>query len=180
MWFGQTVSPFWISVPSSVRWWRERDKKREEERETTDRWYEDEHRFIKTWASCHGPWAGLPVLRPLSGFYTWRGVSVDPTLCLPRLLLPLPSPKHLLCVCISIPALPAGSSAPFFWILYVCVIIWTLFFSFWLNKDRCADRWPLHLSQRLAERTPVERANCSPYEKVLPGVGVELLWTVHS
>ena len=42
------------------------------------------------------------------------------------------------------------------------------------------NRWPLHLSQRLSERTSVERTKCSPYEKALSEMGMELLLNVHS
>ena len=54
--------------------------------------------------------------------------------------------KSVLYVCISIPALQIGSSVPLFYILYICVNIWNLFFSFWLTSLYLTGSGFIHLT----------------------------------
>ena len=90
-------------------------------------------------------WAELPVLRrsfPLAGCFTHG--SVFTSLPCSQSIPPSPSPsgvhKSVLCVCVSVPALPIGPSVPFFWIPYICINIWYLFFSFWLTSLCMTDK----------------------------------------
>ena len=60
--------------------------------------------------------------------------------------LPPLCPKSVLYVCISIPALQIGSSVPLFYILYICVNIRNLFFSFWLTSLCVTGSGFIHLT----------------------------------
>ena len=78
--------------------------------------------------------ADLPVLCCcFSLFYIQQCIYVGATLTSLQLLSPHCTLKSILYVYIFIPALPLGSSVPFFFLfqfLYICVSIWYLFFSF--------------------------------------------------
>ena len=78
--------------------------------------------------------ADLPVLCssfPLAIYFTFGSVYVSATLSLRPSFPSLPCVlKSVLYICVFIPAMPLGSSVPFFQIPHMCVSIWYLFFSF--------------------------------------------------
>ena len=94
------------------------------------------HHSALSWAPCSSR------SFPLAGCFTHGGVFTS--LPCSQSIPPSPSPsgvhKSVLCVCVSVPALPIGLSVPFFWIPYICINIWYLFFSFWLTSLCTADK----------------------------------------
>ena len=68
-------------------------------------------------------------------FYTWQCIYVNSTFSIhPTLSFPHCVHKAIHYICNSIPSLQIVSSVPFFQILYICINIWYLFFSFWLTS----------------------------------------------
>ena len=78
-----------------------------------------------SWSPC-----AMQQLPTSHSFYIWQCTYVNAALSLhPSFPFPLCVLKSILYVCVSIPALPLGSSVPFFQIPYMCVSIRYLFFS---------------------------------------------------
>ena len=72
---------------------------------------------------------------PLAIYFAYVNVYVSVLLSIHYTLF-FPHCVHMsvLYVCISVAALPIGSSVPSFYIPYICVNMWHLFFSFWLTS----------------------------------------------
>ena len=96
--------------------------------------------------------------------YMFQCYSIHFTLFLPYFVQ-----MSVLYVCTSVAALPIGSSVPSIYILYMCVNMWYLFFSFWLTSlCTIGSRFIYLIEVKWSESHSVVSDSLQPHELYCP------------